>query len=170
MRNAEAWELSKRQLGYARALAWLDGRVHLVASTRGAVLRIENFPARRLRTYRSPGKRMRAPAGAWSTTGLVLNDVAQFGGWYYGTNYFCPHYSAGADARPCRLIRWRTWQDFASGHWEDVSSALAPGLVPYFLTATDSALYLVVFCHDDHRRDAVLRLEDTGSSRRTHKT
>ena len=58
-----------------------------------------------------------APAGAYEWTGLILNDVDYYNGYWYGTNYFSgEHAPAGYDYNEYRLIRWKTWDDFEKGH------------------------------------------------------
>ncbi len=162
--RGQVWAIHPRRLGYARSLAILDGRVHVVASSLGSVLRIDSFSGRKLTVFRSPQKRRDAPAGSWSRVGLVLNHVASLDGWYYGTNYFAPEYARGTDPNRNRLIRWRTWRDFEAGQWQDLSACLPPGLVPYFLTAFEHWLHIAAFCHADHRRDGVFRLQSSDFS------
>jgi hypothetical protein len=89
----------------------------------------------------------------------VLNDVEKWGSWYYGTNYFCPSYADGADADQLRFVRWRDWEAFSRGDWEDLSHLLPPGMVPYYLTADGEELFVAVFDHEeDSGRDGVLRM------------
>jgi hypothetical protein len=160
--HEEAWQFTEDVIGYARSLSFFDGAMHLINSADGEVIRIDDFDARRFTRFPSHGKTKRAPAGAFTATGLVLNDVEQWQGWYYGTNYFTRSYAEGADPDVFRFIRWRTWDDFAAGRWEDLSELIPPGLVPYYLTAQPDALYVAVFDHEqDSGRDGVLAITDT---------
>jgi hypothetical protein len=156
---AEVWTFAPSEMGYARALSWFDGHLHVIDSSRGEVVRIDDYSRRHFTTFRSPRPasmhgiladmpKSRVyhdyPAGALSTTGLVLNDVDKDGDWYYGSNYFTPPYASGADTGPARLIRWRTWADFEQGRWQDLSAYIPPAdipLMPYFLTIHDHVLY-----------------------------
>lgn len=152
----EAWQFAvPEEMDYARALSWFDGALHIVHSSRGQVLRIDDFAARRYTVFTSPRPRggpvmsdtlyRDFPAGALSTTGLVLNDVEKLGDWYYGTNLFAEEYAAGGDPRPARLIRWRTWDEFEQGTWEDLSEHLpGPDAIPYYLSVHEGALYVAL--------------------------
>lgn len=159
---AEVWTFSPAELNYDRSLSWFDGKLHLIHSSRGEVLRIDDFAKRAYTVFKSPrpkdGPLSSAtpyrdfPAGALLVTGLVLNDVEKFDGWYYGTNFFTPSYAGGGDSGPARLIRWRTWEDFTAGRWEDVSTRLPasdPPVTPYFLTVHDDGLYVAYFAAED---------------------
>ena len=159
---AQVWTFTPEELNYDRSLSWIDGKLHLIHSSRGEVLRIDDFEKRAYTVFRSPRPKdgpLRSstpfrdfPAGALSVTGLVLNDVEKFDGWYYGANFFTPSYAGGADTGPARLIRWRTWDDFSAGRWEDVSDRLPvqdPPVTPYFLTAHDEGLYVAWFAAED---------------------
>lgn len=153
----EVWSFGPDEMNYVRALSWIDGKLHLIHSSRGEVMRIDDFDKREYTRFGSPRSHAAVtpenphrdfPAGALSLTGLVLNDVEKFDGWYYGTNFFTPSYAKGADTGPARLIRWRSWDDFSSGVWEDLSDRLPSAdvpVVPYFLTAHDSGLYVAYF-------------------------
>lgn len=159
----DVWTFTPEEMGYVRALSWFDGRLHLASSSRGEVIRIEDFAQRRYTRFRSPrpsqlrglpstqlsaaDSRNDFDAGALSTTGLILNDVDKFGDWYYGTNDFLVSHALGADTRPARLIRWKTWDDFERGKWQDLSERIPNDdtpLVPYFITIHDGVLYTPV--------------------------
>ena len=146
---------SPREMDYARALSWLDGKLHIIHSSRGEVWRIDDYNRHRYTVFRSPRPSVNSarsatpyrdfPAGALAVTGLVLNDVEKVGDWYYGTNFFTASYAHGDDPSPARLIRWRTWGDFGNGHWQDLSHLLPKDVVPYFLTAHRGTLYVPYF-------------------------
>jgi hypothetical protein len=131
-----------REVGYARALSVVKGRVYVVGSNLGQVLRVDNFERRRFRTFTAPGKRKRAAWGSWESTGLVLNDVERFAGYWYGSNYFSAYAAAEGDGNRFRLIRWRSWSDFEHGRWEDLAHLLDRGVVPYFFTVVGDRLYV----------------------------
>jgi hypothetical protein len=159
----DVWTFTPDELGYARSLSWFDDRLHVINSSRGEVLRIDDYTQRRFTTFRSPrpetligleakGADPAPPhkdfdGGALAHTGLVLNDVDKHGPWYYGTNYFAPNYALGGDTRPARLIRWRTWDDFAHGRWQDLSARIPEDetpLIPYYITIREGILYASV--------------------------
>lgn len=166
---AQAWHFSPDEIGYARSLSLLDGKVHIIHSSRGQVIRIDDYDERRYTVFASPRHQdgppgsphpdRDVPAGALSSTGLVLNDVEWFDGWYYGSNYFTGEYARGADTRPGRLIRWRDWTDFEAGRWQDLSGHIPEGLVPYYLTVHDGHLYVPSFNHEKPcQGDTIVRL------------
>ena len=147
--TSNAAELSKvgSILSYARALSVVDGQVYIINSSKGEVIQMNDF--NNWKVYKSPGKKLDAPAGAWDKTGLVLNDVERFGDYWYGSNFFTESYAEGHDTNKYRLIRWRTWEDFKNGNWEDLSYLLPSGVVPYYFTVHNGALYLATF-HSEH--------------------
>lgn len=158
---AEVWTFTPAELGYARSVAWFDGHVHIIHSSRGEVLRIDDFARRRYTRFRSPRpkalrgatslqvpeSRIDFDAGALASTGLVLNDVQKSGGWYYGSNDFLVGWAMGEDTGPARLIRWRSWADFQAGRWQDLGRFIPDArypfdpLVPYYITIRDGVLY-----------------------------
>jgi hypothetical protein len=152
---AEKSEINKSSvLGYARSLSIVNGKVYIINSSRGEVIQMDDFD--NWTVYESPGQKrndkgekLDSPAGAWDKTGLVLNDVERYGDYWYGSNYFAELHAGGIDANKYRLIRWKTWEDFQNGNWEDLSYLLPSGVVPYYFTVNNGALYLAAF-HDEH--------------------
>ncbi|MBI3863247.1 MAG: hypothetical protein HY290_15255 [Planctomycetia bacterium] len=142
-----ALDLSEH-LGYSRALSIVEGKVYVIGSSRGCVVAVDDFDARKFRVITSHGKRRDAPAGSWTTTGLVLNDADFYRGFWYATSYFCPQYAAGTDCNENKLIRFKTWIDFEAGRWDDLSSLLPRDIVPYYLTPRDGGLFLAAFYHE----------------------
>lgn len=149
-------------LGYSRALTFVDDVLYVVGSSHGAVVAVHDFEAGSYTVYRSPGKKRNAPAGNWKKTGLVLNDVAFYHGWWYASSYSTPAYSEGDDDYDeNKLIRFRTWQDFELGAWEDLSKLLPTGIVPYFFSTEGSSLFVAAFYHGNRPedgRDAIFRI------------
>jgi hypothetical protein len=151
---AEKSEINKsKTLGYARSLSVVNGKVYIINSSRGEVILMDDFDNWTI--YESPGKeknekgeKMNSPAGAWNKTGLVLNDVERFGEYWYGSNFFTQSYAGEHDANKYRLIRWRTWEDFQNGNWEELSHLLPSGVVPYYFSIHNDALYLATFHHE----------------------
>jgi hypothetical protein len=155
----EVWSFTEAEMGYARSLSWFDGKLHVIHSSRGEVLRIDDFSAKKYTRFKSPRPGGDAPAGALASTGLVLNDVDLHNGWYYGTNYFTTSYAKGASTAEARLIRWRSWEDFAAGNWEDLSAQVPEGMVPYYLTAHEGSLFVAIFNHESRcQGDRILTL------------
>ncbi|MDR3511187.1 MAG: hypothetical protein P4L73_06115 [Caulobacteraceae bacterium] len=182
---AEAWTFKPAELGYARSVSWFDGHIHIIHSSRGEVLRIDDFDRRRYTRFSSPRPRalrgatsLQVPeshidfdAGSLASTGLVLNDVQKSGGWYYGSNDFLVGWAMGQDTRPARLIRWKTWSDFQNGEWQDLSGLIPQSydpldpLVPYYITIRDGILYtpIDVSLDEEHcGRDSIFHV-DTAS-------
>jgi hypothetical protein len=153
---AEKSKINKSEvpvLDYARSLSIVNGKVYIVNSSRGEVIQMDDFD--NWTVYESPGQKrnikgekINSPAGAWDKTGLVLNDVERYGDYWYGSNYFTQSYAGGNDANKFRLIRWRTWGDFQNGNWEELSYLLPLGVVPYYFTVHNGALYLATFHHE----------------------
>ncbi len=135
-------------LSYARGLTVVNGKVYVVGSAQGEVVEITDFDKKKYVIYKSPGKVEVSPAGNWERTGLVLNDVEYYRQYWYATSYFCPAVSLpGQDYNKNKLIRFKTWEAFEAGEWEDMSYQLPDKLVPYFLTVHRNALYITLFNH-----------------------
>ena len=130
---------------YARSLSLINDKIYIIVSSYGEVIRIDDFEQNKYTYYQSNPDRKPAPAGSYSKTGLVLNDIEYFNGYWYGSNYFCSSYADGTDYYQNRLIRWKTWGDFKEGRFEDVSSLLDRDMVPYYFTIEDELLYLAAF-------------------------
>ena len=157
--EATKLDLSKH-LGYSRALTIVKGKLYLIGSSRGVVIEVDDFAKKKFTIHQSFGKKKDAVAGSWKATGLVLNDVDYFKGYWYATSYFCPTYAGGEDCNENKFIRFKTWQDFQTGNWEDLSQKLPKDIVPYFLTPTEQSLYIAVFNHEKPKAfNKVFRLE-----------
>jgi len=158
----DIWSFTPEQLVYSRSLAWFDDHLHIINTSRGEVMRIDDFDKRLLTVFKSPrphieGVTVATPfgdvdSGALSTTGLVLDSVVKSDdGWYYGSNDFSQAYAMGGDPRPARLIRWRSWEDFAHGNWQDLSAYIPASdvpLFPYKLMIHNDILYAGVVSRD----------------------
>ncbi|MDA0836041.1 MAG: hypothetical protein O2955_09620 [Planctomycetota bacterium] len=140
-------ELSEHP-GYSRALSIVDGKLYVVGSNAGKIIAIDDFAKQQYRVYTSFGKKRDAPAGSWSTTGLVPNDAEFYAGKWYVTSYFCPTYADGTDCNENKFIRFSSWDDFETGQWEDISDLLPKDIVPYYMTRHDDDLYLATFSHE----------------------
>jgi hypothetical protein len=153
----EVWTFSTKDLGYDRSLFWFDGHLHIIDSSRGEVIRIDDYDKRRFTKFKSPRpahpkgnlqeidpKIPDFPAGELETTGLIPTSVRKFGHWYYATNAFYPTFASGGDVRPARLIRWQSWKAFSRGRWEGLSAQIPEESVPltgYFLSVDDGVLF-----------------------------
>lgn len=157
--KAEKLDLSKH-LGYSRALTFTKGKLFVVGSSRAVVIEIDNFSKQKYTIHKSFGKKKDAVAGSWKSTGLVINDIDFFKGYWYATSYFCPDYAGGQDCNENKFIRFKTWEDFQTGTWEDLSQKLPENIVPYYLTPTEQSLYVAMFRHEKPRDfNKVLRLD-----------
>ena len=135
-----------RVLGYSRALTLVDGRLYVIGSTEGKVVEVLDFEKGDYRVHSSYGNPANGPGGSWARTGLVLNDVEFFQGFWYATSFFTPERAGeGNDYNENKFIRFGTWDDFEQGTWEDLSDLLPSGCVPYFLTAREDAIFVAVF-------------------------
>jgi len=137
-----------QHLGYSRALTIVEGKVYVVGSSAGKIVRIEDFSKQQFRVFTSFGKKRDTTAGSWSTTGLVPNDVEFYAGKWYVTSYFCPTYAQGTDCNEMKFIRFSSWQDFETGQWENISNLLPRDIVPYYLTIRDDDLFVATFSHE----------------------
>lgn len=134
--------------GYSRALTFTDGRLFAIGSARGRIVEIVDWEKPTFKIYDSfdpTGKN--GPAGSWTRTGLVLNDVEFFNGFWYATSYFTESYAAGTDFDENKFIRFRTLDDIVIGNWTDLSALVPSGVTPYYLTAKAGSLYLATFKH-----------------------
>ncbi len=157
--EAAKLDLSKH-LGYSRALTIIKGKLYVVGSSRGVVIEIDDFEKKKFMIHQSFGKKKDVVAGSWKATGLVLNDVDFFKGYWYASSYFCPTYAGGENCDENKFIRFKTWQDFQTGNWEDLSRKLPKEVVPYFLTPSKQSLYIAVFNHEKPKVfNKVFRLE-----------
>ncbi len=136
-------------LTYSRSLSVVKNRLYVIGSSIGKVVKVADFAKQEFTVHESFGKKKDSPAGSWTTTGLVPNDADMFDGWWYVTSYFCPEYAGGTNCDEHKLIRFRTWDDFRTGRWEDLSGLLPEKIVPYYLTPTADALYIAAFVHEE---------------------
>ena len=141
-------DLSQQLGSYSRALTVVGKTLYVAGSSAGKIVEVDNFERREFRVHASFGKRRDAVAGSWQTTGLVPNDVEFHHGYWYVTSYFCPTYSQQTDCNERKFLRFKTWKDFETGNWEDLSSLLPHDLVPYYLTPHGDSLYLAAFSHE----------------------
>lgn len=152
------------ELGYSRSLTLAGGKLYVIGSSAGKVVEVDDFERGKFHVYTSFGKRRDAPAGSWKTTGLVPNDADFYRGYWYVTSYFCPKYAAGEDCNENKFIRFRTWREFETGDWEDLSGLLPGDIVPYYLTLRNEGLYIAAFYHEaDGAPGQVFRI--TGQSK-----
>lgn len=146
-RQAEQLDLSP-VLGYSRSLTFAGGRLYVIGSSLGRVVEVVDFEKSQYLVYQAPGSNSSKPLGNWERTGLVLNDVAYHNNAWYATSYFCQAGSLpGQDYNVNKVIRFATWSDFQSGRWDDLSHHFPGGLVPYYLTTANRALYIPLFNH-----------------------
>jgi hypothetical protein len=150
-------------LVYARALSLINGKIYVVGSSSGQVVKINDFSTKKYTVYKSHGKKKTTASGDWQESGLVNNDLEFYKGFWYLTSYF---YTESCEIEPCdydknKFIRFVSWEDFEQGRWEDLSQFLPSGLVPYFLTRHDGALYVAMYNHSfPGRGDAIYKITD----------
>jgi DNA-binding beta-propeller fold protein YncE len=147
-------------LGYARSLSFIKGRLFVVGSAYGRVVEIVDFDKGIFSIHQSAGKKRMSSAGRWEDTGLVLNDIEFFQGYWYASSYFYPSpLKNGQDYNKNKLICFKTWKQFERGQWWDISHLIPGKLVPYFLTVHGNNLYITLFNHQDPGNgDCIYRL------------
>ena len=105
------------------------------------------------------------PAGSWKRTGLVLNDLDFFDGYFYATSYFTKSYARGTDPDEHKFIRFKKLEDLVSGDWTDLSHLVPKGMTPYYLTIKEKKLYLAIFNHESPGSgDSILQFSLPGDS------
>ncbi len=136
--------------GYARSIKFLKNQLFIINSSKGGVIRIVDFQNRRYEVIKTLAHKRDGPAGSFDTTGPVINDIEYYNGYYYASNYFTKSYSSGQDYNKFRLIRWKKWDDFKNGNFEDVSNLIKNNQVPYFMNVSGDvkSLLLTTFNHE----------------------
>ncbi len=140
-----------KDYAYARAITLYKNKIYIVLSSYGEVIRINDFE-KGTYTYLGYKDRKPAAAGSFSKTGNVLNDVAYYKGYWYGTNFFCNEYGKGTDINEFRFIRWKSWKDFEDEKYEDMSFLIHENEVPYFISINDGKMYVATFSEDSSLR------------------
>ncbi len=135
-------------LGYSRALSFIDGKLYIAGSSHGRIVEIADFDKGKYTVYQSADKKIPASSGNWQTNGLIINDMDFFRGYWYVSSYFYPSPSSiKLDNDKNKFIRFRNWNDFKTGNWQDLSGLLPIGLTPYYLTVQQNNLYIAMFNH-----------------------
>jgi hypothetical protein len=146
--------------GYARALTFVNGKLFVIGSAKGRIVEVVDWKTKKFKNYDSfdPTKRS-GPAGSWTKTGLVLNDIEFFDGFWYATSYFTKSYAKKTDPNEHKFIRFKKMDDLVTGDWTDISSLIPKGMTPYYLTKKGKNLYLAIFNHESHGNgDSILKL------------
>jgi hypothetical protein len=138
-------DLSSAAQGYSRGLSIVGGKIFVAASEHGRVIEVDNFDTGEVTVYQSHGKIAAAAAGSWETTGFIPNDIEFYDGYWYLSNFFHPWNAAGTDHNRFKLVRFRTWVDFETGQWEELSHLLPDAQIPYFFTVHKGSLYVAGF-------------------------
>ena len=158
-KNESVLSLGKHLGGYSRSLTFTNGHLYVIGSATGRIVEVLDWDKAEVKVYNSFGKKRKAPAGSWSKTGLVLNDVEFFNGFWYASSYFTASYAKGTNPDENKFIRFKTLDDFVSGKWEDLSSLVADGMTPYYMTVRGQSLYLAIFDHSKvGEGDVILRM------------
>jgi hypothetical protein len=135
--------------GYSRALTIVNGKLYVINSAKGRIVEIVDWKKKKFKIYDSfdPTNRT-GPAGSWTKTGLVLNDLEFFDGFWYATSYFTKSYARGTDPDERKFIRFKKLGDLVTGDWTDLSGLVPKGMTPYYLTTKGKKLYLAIFNHE----------------------
>lgn len=146
---------------YSRGISLKDNKIHIAHSSYGDVIIVDDFDAGDISIkHVDDGKKdangniIPAVHGTYQINGLVLTDVEFYDGYYYGTNNYISdkHYFPLEDYYENRFIRWKTWEEFEQGKFEDLSYLLAKVVIhedgtedyqfPYSLTVRGDLLYV----------------------------
>ena len=134
--------------------------MYAIGSAKGRIVEIVDWDKKAFKIYDSfdpTGKG--GAAGAWTKTGLVLNDAEFFDGNWYATSYFTKAYASGKDHDENKFIRFSSFDDLTKGNWTDLSHLVPGGLTPYYLTVNQGKLYLAIFNHESAGKgDAILQV------------
>ncbi|MFT5634157.1 MAG: hypothetical protein ACI9SQ_001887 [Rubritalea sp.] len=152
--------------GYARALSFVNGKLYLIGSAKGRIVEIVDWDTKKFKIYDSfdPTKRS-GPAGSWTKTGLVLNDLEFFDGFWYAASYFTKSYAKKTDPNEHKFIRFKKLTDLVTGNWTDLSSLVPNGMTPYYLTTNGKNLYLAIFNHESPGSgDSILQFTPVGDN------
>ncbi len=134
-----------KEHSYARALSLVDRKIYIVVSSYGEVIQLDDFSQKKFTYYSNDSSREACCAGAYTKTGLVLNDVDYYRGYWYATNYFSSLYAGDSNYNEYRFIRWKNWDDFTNNRFQDLSYLIDQNMTPYYMTINDSVLYLTAF-------------------------
>jgi hypothetical protein len=158
-KNESVLSLGKHLGGYSRSLTFANGHLYVIGSAAGRIVEVLDWDKAQVKVYNSFKKKRSAPAGSWTKTGLVLNDAEFFNGFWYASSYFTASYAGGTNPDENKFIRFKTLEDFVTGNWEDLSSLVADGMTPYYLTVQGGNLYLAIFDHSKAGKgDVILRI------------
>ncbi len=144
----EVFDLSDT-ITYARAISLIEGKIYVTGSAEGKIVRIDDFQEKKITVFQSGDKKRTAYAGTWQSTGLIINDIEKYKNFWYVSSYFTREYcpSLNCDYNQNKLIRFRSWSEFQTGEWQDISHFLPDNLTPYFFTLNNQQLYLGLFNH-----------------------
>ena len=132
--------------GYARALTFANGKLYAIGSEKGRIVEIVDWDTPTFNIYDSfDPTGHHGPAGSWTKTGLVINDVEFFDGYWYATSFFTESYASGTDPDEHKFIRFKKLGDLVTGNWTDLSSLVPKGMVPYYLTVKGDKFYMAIF-------------------------
>jgi hypothetical protein len=135
--------------GYARALTFTNGKLYAIGSAKGRIVEIVDWEKPTFKIYDSfDPTGHHGPAGSWTKTGLVLNDVEFFDGFWYASSYFTKSYAGETNFDENKFIRFKKLGDILTGNWTDLSSLIPSGMTPYYLTTKGDKLYLAIFNHE----------------------
>ncbi|WP_201004431.1 hypothetical protein [Pseudomonas cichorii] len=126
----------------------MEDKVYIINSSKGNIIRIDDIESSSFTVINTSAHKADDVAGAFDRTGLILTSVAKTGDYYYGSNYYTLSYAKGFDPDKMKFIRWKTWDDFSNGKFEDLSDRLRPGQIPYFLANKDRNLLVAVYNHE----------------------
>ncbi|NLU17931.1 MAG: hypothetical protein GXW94_19590 [Serratia liquefaciens] len=135
-------------LGYARSLKIIDNELYVVNSSSGNLIKIIDFDKGIYKEIKTSSHKINDGAGSYDRTGPIINDIDKFNGWFYASNYFTKSWANGTPTEEKRLIRWKKWEDFEKGNFQDVSYLIPSGQLPYFMANKDGELLITTFNHE----------------------
>jgi hypothetical protein len=127
---------------YMRSVTIVNGIVYAVNSFGPEVIRIDDFEHAQTTVYTAD-----------SSFSAQLQGIEFHNGWWYGTG-------DNLGGHGPMLARWRNWDEFESGTWEDLSHLIYPdegsisisGSRAYFLTRWNGRLFFTVYDSNEFDR------------------
>lgn len=132
---------------YGRSLSMVDGQLYATNSTSAAVLQ---FDLDSMQGIEHHGPQVKGGmTGSWEQNGLIPIDIERYNDWWYLSNFYTRTTEGiTGNVQQNRLIRFRNWEDFKAGEWQDVTPGMDTCVLAYNFTVHNDALYIGTFSGD----------------------